>query len=111
MPLTKPPPATSQGKEVPLPPKVLTSPGDRARARRIRDAQWYFMQRVADLGTLWWCRWNEDTLPEGPDECRMRMISGLELHNWMHTHPAWWDIGDWEDTRLRPAGAPDGGGP
>ena len=81
------------------PPNVLSSPDDRAMARRTREAQWEFMQRVADAGTLWWCAWNTSSLPEGPDECRMGLLEGMEVSQWMHTHPAWWDIGGWDDTR------------
>ena len=99
MPLTKLHHHTSQRAEVPLPPKALTSPDDHAMARRIRDAHWHFMQRVADLGTCWLCCWNQHGFSEGPDEYRTPLLSGMPLSAWMHTHPEWWDIGVWDDTR------------
>ena len=82
-----------------MPPKTLTSPADRAMARRVREVQWQFMERVASAGTLWWCNWNKRGLPEGTDECRMGLISGMELAAWMQTHPDWWEIGAWDDAR------------
>ena len=70
-----------------------------AMAWRIRDGQWRFMERVASAGTLWWCNWDKRGLPEGADECRMGLISGMELAAWIHTHSDWWEIGAWDDAR------------
>jgi hypothetical protein len=84
-------------------PKRLTSRRDRDMARRIRDAQWAFMQRVADLGTVWLCWWNknrrhdENNLPA--DLVVHGLIDGTELLEWLNSHKDWWVIGDWSDER------------
>lgn len=91
-------------------PQNLTTPEDQAMARYIRDGQWAFMRRVAELGTLWWCCWNKRGLPEGPDESRMSLLSGMQLGTWLQMHLEWWEIGGWDERRyaqpvsLTPAG-------
>lgn len=40
-------------------PKRLTSYRDRMFARRERDAQWDFMERVAREGVVWMCPWDK----------------------------------------------------
>lgn len=95
-------------------PKRLTSPADRAMARRIRDQQWRFMECVRDAGTLWWCPWNKNrhhdpkTAPE--DLYISGLIDGMEMMEWMSAHKEWWLIGEWSEKRyarpirLTPAG-------
>ena len=80
-------------------PKILSTPEAKAMARHIRDGQWRFMRRVAELGTLWWCCWNKPGLPEAADECRMSLVSGMSLGAWLQTHPEWWEIGEWDEAR------------
>jgi hypothetical protein len=80
-------------------PRRLTSKSDRQMARRIRDSQWNFMEKVAALGTVWWCIWNKIRREERTDEVRCCLISGMELNEWMMTHPDWWDVGEWDDER------------
>ena len=80
-------------------PKILTTPEDQAMARHIRDGQWEWMKRVAELGALWWCCWNKHGLPEAADESRMDLLSGMTLGAWFQTHPDWWEIGDWDERR------------
>jgi hypothetical protein len=73
--------------------------GDREMARRVRDGQWKFMEKVHALGTIWWCIWNKERKPELADEYRNCLLSGMELNEWMSTHPDWWEIGEWSDDR------------
>jgi hypothetical protein len=93
-------------------PKRLTSPGDRAMARRMRDGQWGFMDRVAEHGTLWVCWWNKNR-HYGPspsaqyadgsgyrdDMLICGLINGMELMEWLRSHEEWWTIGEWSDER------------
>ncbi len=84
-------------------PKRLKSRVDRQMARRMRDQQWAFMEKVAKLGTVWVCWWNKDrhhdekTAP--PDLVVCGLINGMELIEWLHSHPDWWVIGEWSDER------------
>jgi len=84
-------------------PKRLTSRSDRAMARHMRDRQWEFADRVAELGTVWVCWWNkngrhdEKTAP--PDLYICGLIDGLELLEWLGSHCDWWTIGEWSDER------------
>lgn len=68
-------------------PKRFSSKYHREVARRIRDSQWELMQRVATLGTLWFCVWNKRQLPELADEKRCGLIDGMEYLEWMDQHP------------------------
>jgi hypothetical protein len=84
-------------------PKRLTSRIDRRMARNIRDRQWEFMARVADLGTLWVCWWNKDRHHDrekaSPDLFICGLIDGCELIDWLHSHDDWWIIGEWSEER------------
>jgi hypothetical protein len=84
-------------------PKRLTSRRDREMARRIRDGQWEFMDRVFRLGTVWVCWWNENghhdenSIPDDLMVCGL--IDGMELLAWLHSHKDWWTIDEWSDER------------
>jgi hypothetical protein len=84
-------------------PKPLTSARDRHMARRMRDSQWAFMERVASSGTVWVCWWNKDRHHDEkaapPDLLICGLIDGCELLEWLHSHEAWWIIGEWSDER------------
>lgn len=43
-------------------PRRLSSRKDRMMARRERDAQWAFMERVAREGVVWMCPWDKNHL-------------------------------------------------
>lgn len=96
-------------------PKKLTSKSDREMARRIRDEQWAFMEKVASIAPapLWWCIWNKDGHhkgTEGPDQHWGGLIDGMELSEWMHQHSDWWVKGEWDDDRYaRPVWLTDAG--
>jgi len=82
-------------------PKRLTSKRDREMARRMRDQQWAFAEQVADFGTVWVCWWNKDGHHKTPlpDLRICGLIDGCELIEWLHSHPDWWEIGEWSDER------------
>lgn len=76
-----------------------SDPLARERARAIRDHDWEIMERMRDLGTLWFSPWNKDRRPESADELRVSLISGLEIMNRWGQHEDWFDIGEWDDDR------------
>lgn len=94
-------------------PKMLNEPYHREIARRMRDDQWAFADKVARLGTVWVCWWDKDArhcvrsenrgwqcrddLPE--DLVVHGLIGGMELLEWLNSHPDWWSIGEWSDAR------------
>jgi hypothetical protein len=80
-------------------PKRLTSDEHRHQARYIRDRQWRFMERANEHDPLWFCVWNKNRLPEGPDEWRDGLISGMEICEWIRRHKDWFVIGEWDDGR------------
>lgn len=87
-------------------PKRLTSKRDRENARRARDMQWDFMDRVAAHGTVWACWWNKNrhheqkTLyNEAGDLAVFCLFGGMEFLEWLNSHKDWWQIGDWSDER------------
>lgn len=104
--------APVQSDEVRMEPKILTDKRDREMARRMRDSQWAFAERVANLGTLWVCWWNKNR-HHGPspsaqyadgsgyrdDLLVCGLIHGMELIAWLHSHENWWVIGEWSDER------------
>lgn len=93
-------------------PKVLKSKADREMARRMMDWNWGFAERVAAAGTLWVCWWNKnrhhDRSPDAQysdgsgyrnDLLVCGLIDGMELLDWLNSHPDWWEIGEWSDER------------
>lgn len=65
----------------------------------MRDAQWAFAEKVATHGTVWFCVWNKARRPELVDEQRHGLIDGLEMLEWINSHPDWWVLGEWSDER------------
>lgn len=97
-------------KSKPMKPKRLTSKRSREMARQTRDSHWRFMERVAALGTLWFCIWNKYRREELVDEHRDCLIGGLEIQEWIDQHPDWWIVGEWSDERYaRPLQLTDAG--
>lgn len=83
-------------------PRQLIDPDSRDRARRIRDGQWQFAERVARHGVVWFCVWDQSRrhphpTPDDVEACGL--IDGLELLEWLESHADWWEIGDWSDER------------
>jgi hypothetical protein len=96
--------AQREGVGMALEPKQLTSDDNRAMARRMRDTQWAFMEKVNRLGTVYVCWWNknrrhDDTQPLPEDLQVCGLIDGLELLAWLKSHPDWWTIGAWSKER------------
>lgn len=88
------------------PRRELNDPHHRETARRMRDWQWKFADRVAWQGTVWVCWWNKngrhdmksiELLPG--DLVVLSLISGMELLEWLGAHKDWWVIGKWSDER------------
>lgn len=80
-------------------PKLLTDPQDRDMARRMRDGQWKFMERVAREGTVHVSTWNKYRLEEQPNELLLSLISGMELSEWITKHLDWFVLGPQEKVR------------
>lgn len=80
-------------------PKVLTSELDRQIARRTREFQWKFTERAGQHNPLWFCVWNKHRLPEKPDEFRCCLMSGLDITDWIRSHPNWFRWGQWSEKR------------
>lgn len=85
-------------------PRLLETDEERLMARRVRNWQWSFMDRVNRQGTVWVCWWNKNrhhneksTLPD--DLLVLCLMTGAELAGWLNSHPDWWEIGDWSDER------------
>ena len=68
-------------------------------ARAIRDEQWRFMERVEELGGVWWTPWNKSRRQQLADEQRDCLLSGMERREWFDAHPDWWAIGEWSSER------------
>lgn len=85
-----------------VPRKLLDSPDHRQMARRMRDGQWAFAERVAARGTLWVCWWNKNRhhQPPHPDDLEIcGLIDGMELLEWLGSHPSWWAVGPRSEAR------------
>jgi hypothetical protein len=85
-------------------PHILETDEDRRMARRMRDWQWSFMDRVNREGTVWVCWWNKnrrhDERSNLPDDLLvLSLMTGAELAGWLNSHADWWEIGEWSDER------------
>lgn len=80
-------------------PKKLTSRRDRQTARYTRDFQWKFTEKVAEHDPLWFCVWNKKKLPEGPDEMRCCLLTGMDVLSWTDAHKDWFVFGEWSEER------------
>lgn len=84
-------------------PKKIKSKQQREIARIMRDSQWAFAEKAAKHGTIWVCWWDKDrrhrTEPLPDDLVVHGLISGMELLEWLGSHPDWWKIGEWSDER------------
>lgn len=67
--------------------------------RYTRDYQWKFTERVAQHNPLWFCVWNKAKLPEGPDEMRCDLCSGMDILEWIKAHKDWFKVGRWSEKR------------
>lgn len=82
----------------------------RKHARASRDYQWHFTERVAELGTLWFTPWEKNRRPQGPDEWRDGLLTGMDIVRWYSQHPDWFVVGEWDNDRAaRPISITDAG--
>ena len=89
---------------------MRTEEEQRKYARRLRDRQWAFMEKMAAVGTLWYCNWNKSRRDEADDEIRDGLLSSIPLLDWIDNHKDWFIEGEWDEAReafpfqLTPAG-------
>jgi hypothetical protein len=80
-------------------PQRRTSADARLIACRVRKARWAFMAQLEAHGTVWFCAWNKRRLPEGEDELRCGLLSGIKYVDWIEAHPDWFHVGAWDTIR------------
>jgi hypothetical protein len=85
-------------------PKRLSSTRWRNIARRERDSQWAFMERVARKGRVWTCPWDKyhrhhDMTPESDGVYVYGLIGSNEFLSWLDAHKDWWKRGRWSEKR------------
>lgn len=87
-------------------PKRLTDKDSRMIARRERDNQWAFIERVAREGIVWMCPWdkhrkhNADRTGWGTDGVYVfGLLGSNEFFHWLKTHKDWWKRGRWSEKR------------
>ena len=81
-------------------PKKLTDRSSRLFARRQRDSQWKFMERVAREGVVWMCPWDKYSRHKDGDGVYVfGLIGSGEFFHWLSDHKDWWKRGRWSDKR------------
>ncbi len=81
-------------------PKRLTSRIQREFARRERDCQWEFMERVAREGTVWMCPWDKyKRHKDGDGVYVFGLVGSNEFFHWLDSHKDWWKRGRWSEKR------------
>ena len=79
--------------------RYLTSYRERAMARRTRDSQWAFMERVAKEGTVWICPWDKYRKHGSDGVYVYGLLGSNEFLHWLDSHKEWWNRGRWSDRR------------
>ena len=83
--------------------QILTGPAQRRSARHDRDRQWRTLELIAEHNPLYICWWNKnrrhDRAKAPPDLLVCSLITGSSIAGWLHTHPNWVTIGEWDDAR------------
>lgn len=80
-------------------PKRLTDRSSRIFARRERDAQWEFMERVAREGIVWMCPWDKYKRHGADGVYVFGLLGSNELLSWLASHKDWWKRGRWSEKR------------
>jgi hypothetical protein len=81
-------------------PKRLTDRNSRMMARRERDSQWEFMERVAREGIVWMCPWDKHGKHKNGDGVYVfGLIGSNEFYHWLSEHKDWWKRGRWSEKR------------
>jgi hypothetical protein len=69
-------------------------------ARKERDSQWEFMERVAREGIVWICPWDKyKRHKDGDGVYVFGLIGSNEFFHWLDSHKDWWVRGDWSEER------------
>lgn len=81
-------------------PKRLTDRTMRMIARRERDGQWEFMERVAREGIVWMCPWDKYGRHKNGDGVHVfGLLGSNEFYHWLDSHKDWWIRGRWSEKR------------
>jgi hypothetical protein len=81
-------------------PKRLSDKTSRMIARRKRDGQWEFMERVAREGIVWMCPWDKRGRHKNGDGVFVfGLIGSNEFYHWLDAHKDWWKRGRWSEKR------------
>lgn len=96
-------------------PKRLTDKTSRVIARRKREGQWEFMERVAREGAVWMCPWDKygkhenqprskakirtDAVNDGDGVYVFGLLGSNEFFHWLDSHKDWWKRGRWSEKR------------
>lgn len=81
-------------------PKRLTDRTQRMIARRERDSQWEFMERVAREGIVWMCPWDKYGRHKNGDGVYVfGLLGSNEFFHWLADHKDWWKRGRWSEKR------------
>jgi|SRR5208337_4357165 len=80
-------------------PKGLTDRNSRMIARRERDAQWAFMERVARESIVWICPWDKYRKHKEDGVYVFGLIGSNEFFHWLDSHKDWWKRGRWSEKR------------
>ena len=81
-------------------PKRLTDRTMRMIARRERDGQWEFMERVAREGIVWMCPWDKYGRHKNGDGVYVfGLLGSNEFYHWLDSHKDWWIRGRWSEKR------------
>ncbi len=80
-------------------PKRLTDRNARMFARKERDAQWEFLERVAREGIVWMCPWDKYGRHGTDGVYVFGLLGSTELFCWLNSHKDWWKRGRWSEKR------------
>ncbi len=82
-----------------MPEKRLTTKADRMDARRTRDSQWEFMERVAREGVVWVCPWDKKRRHGADGVHSEGLLCWPDFSSWLESHKDWWRPGRWSERR------------
>ena len=68
-------------------------------ARRERDGQWAFMERVAREGVVWMCPWDKYHRHGSDGVYVFGLLGSNEFFHWLGCHKDWWKRGRWSEKR------------
>ena len=78
--------------------KGLRSKSDRMMARRMRNRHWEFMEKIRDLGKVWFCPWDKyGKHRNAPDNYVVDAPIGIGYLDWMSRHKDWFKKGRWNE--------------